>query len=56
MTYAWFDVTRNANDTWSEAHYRGALLYRVVTSLLLWSGKVLLSWSCWRSFQWVPQP
>jgi len=20
MTYAWFDVTRNANDTWPEAH------------------------------------
>ena len=28
-----------ANDTWPEAHYRGALCCRVVTSLLLRSGK-----------------
>jgi len=37
MTYAWFDVTHNANDTWPEAHYRGALCYRVVTSLLFYA-------------------
>jgi len=41
MTSTWFNVTPNANDTWPEAHYRGALCYRVVTSLLLCSGKGL---------------
>jgi len=56
MTHSWLDVTRNANDTWPEAYYRGALCYRVVASLLLCSDKVLLSRSCWRSFQWLPQP